>query len=191
MNYNDINIDTFQRLSDIYKESEGEERTYKVINLLYGVDCERIPYTSFLGYLKAIDFLRYDIPTTKLRDAYILNGRKYCLSFIPASFTVAQFQDLKAYQGGRYVDQLSVVLIPEGHEYNDGYDMEQVRKDIGTLGSVDGAEIVRFFGAWLRRFAAVTPSFLRRMLKRSKMDKNSRNKVVTMLSRLTSLLSPR
>lgn len=185
MTYTDINVEKFQHINDLIEEF-GEDASLKIVDYLYGVDSENIPYILLQSYLSEIAFIGKEIPERKLCDHYKLNGHTYDLQFNPSLFTVGQFADLQAYTGGRYVDLLSVVMIPKGHAYNDGYDMEEVKRDLGELPIPDASAIVRFFLRWLRRYAKASLRYSIRLAKKGKMSRSQLKRIEGMALRLIS-----
>ena len=60
-----------------------------------------------------------------------VNGREYYFDGLLGKITTAQYIDFQNYQKNNDEQKsFSVFIIPKGHKYNDGYDIEQVFNDI-------------------------------------------------------------
>lgn len=127
--------------------------TYKASNILAvlaGVEVDEIedlPIHQFYKLTPNIEFLRNDPPKCDHKDVYEINGHKYCLSANITDITTAQYIDYQSYMREENPDLCkitSVFLIPDGHKYNDGYDMEQVWKDIGDMLYIDAMALAFF-----------------------------------------------
>lgn len=162
-----VSVSQYQHLVEL-QESEGDDFAKAAVEYLYDVDdAEQLPLPQYVAYVAGLRrFSNEPITTARLsRNArYTVNGRTYIVDISPAAFTTGQYIDFTNYvkAGARLEDTLSVVLIPEGHTYGDGYDIEQVRGDIGELPCTVGFAVVRFFMIWLKRYTATSLRFLTR-----------------------------
>ena len=96
------------------------------------------------------------------------------MDITPADFSVAQYTDLTNYlKDGKasLIDLLAVVVIPDGHLYQDGYDMRQVRSDVGDLPLTAGFAVVGFFGRWSKSYMDTFLRSLTRPLLKGKTGK--------------------
>lgn len=106
--------------------------------------------------------------------------------------TAAQYIDFQTFApegDARFVELLSVFLVPEGKAYNDGYDVLEVQAAIrADLSVLDALALSAFF---LRRFArstrATITSLRRRMKRKGNPEKAAR--LETMLARLQEAAS--
>lgn len=100
-----------------------------------------------------------------------------------AGWTLSPVQDLTKLTAAQYIDAqtymakgedamaeiLSVALVPEGHKYNDGYDIVALQADIrDNLSVADTLALCAFFLAKLAKLTAATLSYTARLLRRSK-----------------------
>ena len=114
-----------------------------LLKIVYDVDLKDIPITDISKY--KLDFLKKPIPRESIRKSYTLNGTKYIANFELPSISTAQFFDFRNYTEQKdYTGVLSCCLIPEGKEYNEGYDSDKVRTDIESL-PITQAQTVSFF----------------------------------------------
>lgn len=172
-------------------ETDPTAAMQKIVELLYRIDPMMMPYTDYLTIVRALNGF-FDKPVGAMRvtknGEYILNGTTYVLSINPAAFSTAQYIDFTNYaKNGKigYVDMLSAVLIPAGHIYNDGYDMDKAKADIGSMPVDSALGIVNFFSRWSKASIATILRFLtsKRMLK--KVDKAKRMEIKKEINRLS------
>ena len=129
----------------------SDYKTVHVIALLSGLtveEIERIPVNQFNKILPALEFLQTEPETHYHQFEYTINGREYDFKGKLQEITTAQYIDYRAYISEDQKDivkLMSVFLIPKGHEYNDGYDMEQVINDINDMCWLDLRAAAFFF----------------------------------------------
>lgn len=140
-NWDDITLEKFYKLSKLGKSPN----VYDVIDIVYDINCRELPIKDVPNY--KIDFLNTTCPKRPIKKHYVLNGTKYNALFDITRISAAQFVDFRNYAatGAKLEDILSVCLIPEGHTYNDGYDIQQLKKDILQLPITDVQTISFFF----------------------------------------------
>lgn len=128
-----------------------DEKLVLVTQLLYGVDVLNKPITEVKTYFNAVGELLTTEPSKMpLKDKYSINGITYKLDKQIEKITTAQFIDYtnitKEISINNYNEFLSIFLIPEGHTYNDGYDIRKVQNDIDNyLSIVEALSIADFF----------------------------------------------
>lgn len=153
MDWNDVSLNKFNEIKELILDTEldDEERVMYQIQVLFGVDPNRITIPELRGYVKEMGFLSKPIPKMRLKDTYNLGSNKYVLRKRLEDFTVAQWMDWQAFikennGSENYPKLLSVFLFPEGHDdYNEGYNIENVREDIGNYMSIPDAMAVSSF----------------------------------------------
>ena len=74
-------------------------------------------------------------------------------------------------EGASLTDILSVVIVPEGRAYNDGYDMAKAKADIGSLPCTAGFAVVGFFGRWSKASIRTFLRFLTKTLRKGETKK--------------------
>lgn len=173
--------------------------TYKASNILavlagVGVDViEDLPIHKFSSLLPNIEFLHNDPPKCNHQDTYDINGHKYCLSANITDITTAQYIDYQSYMKEENPDLCkitSVFLIPDGHKYNDGYDIEQVWKDVGDMLYIDVMALAFFLRKQYALYTMITTDFLSEAMKRKKVSKKEIKQTLLPLDNMAlSLLS--
>ena len=172
-----VTLTQFNEISRLLDEEKDRTKAaQKVVEYLYDIDPLSIPYTTYIHLLNALnDMLASDIKSCKLTSdmTYHLNGREYTLDTNVAAFSTAQYIDFTnfAKKPLSAIDMLSCVLLPKGHKYLDGYDVDEAKHDIGSMPVALAFGISNFFVNWSRR--SIT-TFLRSLS--SMMEKEPRNR---------------
>lgn len=159
----------------IYDLTEDEDRALRIAAILGGLTYDEIlsaPLPVAKGLLKNAEFLAKKPKLRRAKGEYVLNGEKFIFSRDLNSITTAQFVDYVNMPKDLYhVPEIAgIFLIPEGHRYNDGYDMEHVVKLITDyLSFEDYAAISGFFlGSYLismRRLEKETSRAIKKAIK--------------------------
>ena len=126
-------------------------------------EIEKLPITEFQKLTPHIDFLTTEPETHQHKFEYTVNGREYEFKGKINEITTAQYVDYRAYMEREekdVVELMSVFFIPKGHDYNDGYDMEQVKNDIGDMCWLDVRACSFFFRLWLASYILILKSSL-------------------------------
>lgn len=148
---------------------------YKAVNLLSvlsGEDVsffENLPLNQFMKLTSCLDFITTPLPEVKVGDSYVINGRKYMVRADIPSITTAQYVDYQNYMKEEHIDLqkvISVFLIPEGHNYNDGYNMKEVIADIDDMRFVDAQALGFFIQKQSGLFIIVLKDYLSRKMKK-------------------------
>lgn len=144
-------ISTLQLIGD-------EEKNLKVAALLAGISYEQIiqlPLNAVREIMDNTEFLLHAPKPKKAKRKYTVNGRTYCLFKEAADMIVAQYLDFQQLSIEGFEkkpgEMIAIFLIPEGHQYNDGYDKEQQLEDMYDLSVTEGLGIADFFSRRCRR----------------------------------------
>lgn len=125
---------TYRTLLDIREAANIEdenERVYAIMEAVFGEDVLNLPLKDFNEKCKELQFLQKEIPNDLHVKDIKVNGRSYYFDGLLGKITTAQYIDFQNYQKNEDEQKsFSVFIIPKGHKYNDGYDMEQVFNDI-------------------------------------------------------------
>ena len=125
---------TYRTLLDIREASNIEdenERAFAIMEAVFGEDVLDLPLKDFNEKCKELQFLQKEIPNDLHVKDIKVNGREYYFDGLLGKITTAQYIDFQNYQKNNDEQKsFSVFIIPKGHKYNDGYDMEQVFNDI-------------------------------------------------------------
>ena len=160
-----------EMISEENKELNEFELTCKYISYLYECEAKDLNFQEFQAYAQSLTFLRDPIPETKLKLEYNINGKEYSLDINPAAFTAGQYYDFSQYnlkEKKDLVDFLSVILIPKGHTYCEGYNIEDVKEELLSLPMPDVNAIVNFYIALVKRLAQLSQTFSLRLIKKVK-----------------------
>lgn len=127
------------------------------------------PLDDVRGMITNADFLIDTKPVPeKARKKYKINNRTYILFQNPGDMSVAQYIDFQQiFREGfekRPVEMLCIFLIPDGHQYNDGYDKEQQEEDMLELGVEEALGICDFFTIRCRKSIKRMGTYLKVMM---------------------------
>lgn len=175
--WDQLTVAQFEELCRLQKEHPADSAKY-IIEYLYDIpDAEQLPIIEYSTYVAGLQkFIGEPVLKAKLTPSatYTIHGRLYRVDITPADFSVAQYTDLTNYlKDGKasLIDLLAVVVIPDGHLYQDGYDMRQVRSDVGDLPLTAGFAVVGFFGRWSKSYMDTILRSLTRQLMKGKTGK--------------------
>lgn len=193
--WKDITIEKYDRIARLQSENLGEvDLIAAVIAVLDGVTVktvEEMPYATLLLKSRGLRFLNSSPLPSIVRKSYNLNGKTYIPTLNPAELTTAQYIDFQV----RAVDApddlaglLSVLLIPEGFKYNDGYSSDDVREAIYKYMPIEDAMGLSafFFALWkmsIRRLLRENRKNCR-LLKRKKNRTEAENELLTAMEKL-------
>lgn len=176
--WKDITLKQFYMIQDLLAEPD-DYTTFNLLDLLYGIDSVNMKLTEFSKYNNALNFLNEDVPTVNLKEKYEINGTIYNSNFNLTIVTAAQFIDYQNYiKTNKFEDFLSVFFIPEGHTYNDGYDMNKVKEDLLSLDFPTVKSITFFFTLQFETFITHFLSSLTKSVKKMKLPKEQEKKIL-------------
>ncbi len=140
----DVTLAQFQELKGLdLKDLEGQ---IDAAGILLGAKVDDMSWKDFCMELNKLKFLDEEVPKVIIRNAYTLNGRRYVTQANLQEFTVARYMDfVNQSKTGKWERILSTVLVPEGKEYGEGYDMDRVYLDILGMSIVDAYAVFNFF----------------------------------------------
>jgi len=192
-----ITLKEFEQIEQIANADIPED--YRVVNILSvltgepPVFFESLPLHIFITLVPKIAYLYEDAPDVKVKDHYVINGHKYRLDANIPSITTAQYIDYQTYMREENRDLQKIIscfLIPEGHAYNDGYDLSEVLADIHNMLYVDVKAIAFFIKKQSALFILTTKSYLSDQMKKMGIPKKKIEKDLEPLdSGALSLLS--
>lgn len=210
--WDEITWKEFEQLEQILiADIPQHYKTVHLISVLTNKSVEEIellPITEFQKMLPHIEFLTTEPEPHKHKFEYEINGRQYDFKGEFYNLTTAQYVDYRSYmeEDTRDITKLmSVFIIPKGHEYNDGYDIEQVKNDIGDMCWLDVRACTFFFRILLGAYILTLKSSLVTEMKKDKtipkkqrkmdikrVEESFNNSVSSLLSLgYVSILSPR
>ena len=131
LKWNDIKYRTLLDIREAANIEDENERVYAIMEAVFGEDVLDLPLKDFNEKCKELQFLQKEIPNDLHVKDIKVNGREYYFDGLLGKITTAQYIDFQNYQKNNDEQKsFSVFIIPKGHKYNDGYDMEQVFNDI-------------------------------------------------------------
>lgn len=171
-------IDRDETLDDIDKQVQ-------TISILTGLDVDEIMHRPITEYkemaAKAAFIAPENIHYHPVAKKYLVGG----FELVPVrdfrKIETCQYIDFQTYAQDldKYlVEFLSVILVPNGHRYNEGYDILDVQRAIREDMSVsDGVSIAGFFLTWCRKSIQDSLNYSKREAMKIK-DKEKREKIL-------------
>ena len=155
-----ISVNVFEKLNNAINDAEVTgnnevdllNKQIAILSVLCDVDEDTIAdlHTSeFSRLVNETNFLN-ETPKKNVIDKITLNGKKYDIFLSISDMTMSQyidFQTLFPKRDKEFKRILSIFVIPKGCNYNEGYDIEQVIKDIGEYMPITDANNIMFFFA--------------------------------------------
>lgn len=157
--WKDITIEKYERIASLQSGGIGEidliAATVAIVDGTTVKEVEDLPYGVLLLKARGLRFLQGDPVPNIVRKSYSICGKKYITTIRPEDITTAQYIDFQVRATDAPEDLaglLSVILIPEGHKYNDGYSSDEVRQEIYKNLPIEDAMGVSafFFTLWKR-----------------------------------------
>ena len=176
--WDEITWREYEQIEQILNADIPEDyKTVHLVSILTGCDTsviENIPISQFTKLTPYLSFLYTEPDTHTHKFEYIINGHEYRFAGKLDEITTAQYIDYRTYMQDEDKDiikLMSVFIIPKDHDYNDGYDMEQVKSDIGDMCWLDVRACAFFLRLWLAAFILLMKSSLVKSMKKTKSDK--------------------
>lgn len=163
IHWKDITIARHKAIMDVYRDYEIYEKDdelqllYDLTTAVYGKPkdwLDKMKVKEANEWANTLAFIN-ETPRVKVaKGEYTLNGHRYKVSMNMQEITTAQyidFQQMADKADDMPAEFLSIILIPDGHKYNDGYDISKVVYDIENYMSVeDCLSLSAFFLSLLR-----------------------------------------
>lgn len=160
MDWNSLDLKTYKQIYDITSNAftPEDDKQFMVAALLGGITYEELleqPLTATTEMVANTAFLYEKPKPVKIKKEYTLNGRVYAPFKDFLEVTTSQYIDYQAVIVENFeehlIDLMTIILIPKGHTYGDGYDREQQISDIETLSVAEALGIADFFITKYRR----------------------------------------
>lgn len=195
MTWYDVTLFQFERLQEALKIEDDTEKTLAVAEAILGDEVCNLPLKEFNEATKQLDFLKEEVPTKNHPPKNLeINGRKYVMDCLLGNVSTAQYVDYMNHCKGENPDvskMLSVFIIPEGHKYNDGYDMLQVMNDIKGLPIPIVNSAAFFFGKQFNVFMKIFQRYSIKQLKKTDIPREAKKKLAKVVEDSVNLvLSP-
>lgn len=158
--WKDLPLGVYKKITAL--DPNDEEGNLKVVALLEGVDYNEIlnaPLAEVKKKIEKLDFLTKKPKKHLIKLKYKLGNKVYNFDCSAKSITTAQFIDFGNTKKEDLTGSLAIFLIPEGHRYNEGYDLEDTMLDIDKYLSVEEALSLCDF------FQTLSELYIRRILR--------------------------
>lgn len=189
MKWSNVKLWQFNKLQELLKIENEEERLIEVAELLLGENVLDLPVSEFAKRIKELDFLKEEIPTNVPPKKITVNGRAYYIDCLLGNVSTAQYVDFTNHSKSEDISKmLSVFIIPEGHKYNDGYDMLEVIKDINDLPITVANDVAFFFGRHFSVFMETFQSYSIKQIKKTNMPKKVKEKLIKVVKNSVALV---
>ena len=193
----DVPWNLFEEISAIGAANlEDSEKEIMLISKICGISVEEVmdlDAASISAIDSRLQFLR-EKPEKKMPSAvWECRGRRFRVDLYPAAFKASQFIDYKVISGmeiDRKIARLiCCFLYPEGKEYNEGYDLEEVVDYVNTNMSVpEVTGYADFFMLQYRAYADSLAGYSMRLLKRSGIPRRERRRIAESLRKGRDLI---
>ena len=193
MTWNDITLRKWTEIESIYKKKYEDEilQTADIISVVFDIEnpMELFP-AEFSKYVEQLNFLAKPIPEKKLCNSYTINGTLYNFKGNIMEVSMGQLMDWRQFSTKEpldYAECLSVFIIPDGHKYNDGYDMDKTLNDIKSLPIGDVIKLWNFFLAAQVLFTETLINYFKRLLKKTNLPKETKQEIKQKLYQLNEI----
>lgn len=196
-NFNRLTLGMYQEIQEISRNESLEDidRQVQILSVLTGVAEEEIlhlPITEYKELVVKAGFL----------DPSNINYHPIAKKYLVGKFELIPLRDFRKMETCQYIDFqtyapdldnhlvefLSVILVPKGHRYNEGYDILEVQKAIRDGMSVsDGVSLAGFFLTWCRRSIQDSLNYSKQEAMRIK-DKTKREEILHRIEEQERLL---
>lgn len=180
------------------QETDAIDKNVRLVALMYDMteaEAYNTELNEFSKMLDSIGWLAKEPQVPQVSPQYNINGKVYNVCLNPNKITTAQYIDFKAFNiddPNNIPMALSVIMIPDGHNYNEGYELEDVKNDIMDYLRVPHAlSIVRFF---FQYYKALTQNSLRSLIQilkkeaRRTKDREKRNQIKMQIEKTEALI---
>ena len=179
MKWNDVKLYQFKKLQELLKIDDDEERLVQVAQLFFGEKVMDLPVSEFAVKIRELDFLKEGIPSNIPPKKITVNGKKYYLDCLLGNITTAQYVDFTNHsKSDDIAKMLSVFMIPEGHKYNDGYDIMEVINDINDMPVTVVNDAAFFFGKHYSTFMKTFLYYSIRDIKKTNLPKDVKKNLI-------------
>lgn len=175
----DVKLSQFKELQQLLDIKDETDRILAISELILGKDVTSLPIKEFHEEIKKLSFLKEEIPSSVPPKKLTVNGKNYIMDCLLGNITTAQYIDyVNHYDTGDMAKMLSVFVIPEGHKYNDGYDMTEVIKDINDLPIPVVNSAAFFFSKHFSIFMRTFQSYSIDSIKKTDMPKEAKKHMI-------------
>ena len=199
MTWKDITIEKYEKIAALQEKDLSEiDLVAAVVAVLDGItvkEVEEMPYSLLLLKARNLRFLNSKPIPSIIRKTYELGDAKYTATTNPADLTTAQYIDFQVRAADAPEDLaglLSIILIPEGFKYNEGYHSDDVRKAIYEHMPIEDAMGLSafFFTLWKKSICKLLRESKRmsRQLSRKRKLTEAETQLIATLKSLTETI---
>lgn len=193
MNWSNVTLNQFLELPQILALEDDTDRMLSLAELFFGEGVTDLPIPEFNKKMKELEFLKTEVPNNHIVNKININGKVYVIDALLGNMSTAQYIDFTHYlkEGTKKnLDKiLAVFFIPKGHKYNDGYDMEEVIKDMGYLPVDIALSESFFFNRQFLKFTQIFQSYSAKRVKKLKLPKKEEEQLLKAIQTLQILES--
>lgn len=193
-NYNDLTLGLYLDIDAVLRsEAEEIDKQIRIIALLSDKterDILDLPLGDYATLAAKTDFLRHECPPVSAPARVIVGDRAYIPTQDFTKISTAQYVDFQTFSKegtDKLAELLSVLLIPEGKTYNEGYDFLQEVADVKTLPLPVALSLVGFFFARLSESMQASLTSLEGLTMKG--NKKNRKKIETALAQAREMLA--
>ena len=182
--WNHITGEQYWEIFDILNsEASDLQKQAELIALIEGKPVDEIlslDMSSAAELINKLEFLnKFELSKRYHPSSIIIDNKKYNVYPNLANLNVAQFIDYQSFIAQPFRESydkiLSIFLIPDGHEYNNGYDILEVQEVIRT--KLSWLEIQNLLNFILVRYADSYNHSLAYLTKKVQKEKNPQKKL--------------
>ena len=188
-NYNALPLGTFLELDEVFRlDAEEIDKQVKIVAILANLTEDEVlalPLDNYASMAAQTAFLSEECPPVTA-PARVIVGE---LVLVPVKdftkLTTAQYVDFQTFSKGgtaKLPELLSVLLVPEGKKYNEGYDIADVVKAVRSLSLPVALGLSAFFFDSLRKSIEASLTSLEETTKR--IPKEKRRELLKTVERL-------
>lgn len=195
--YNKLMLGKYREILAINADESTDalDRQVQTLSILSGLAEEEVLHLPLAEYKEMVvksKFLEQTkIPVRQMAKKYVVGK----FELIPVSdyrkLETGQYIDFNTYSSDldkNTIELLSVILVPKGHRYNEGYDLLEVQQAIREDMSVaDGVTVIGFFLTLCRKSILDSLNYSRREAKKIK-DKEKREMILKKIQREEMIL---
>ena len=182
--WNHITGEQYWEIFDIlHSEASDLQKQAELIALIEGKSVDEIlslDMSSAAELINKLEFLnKFELSKRYHPSSIIIDNKKYNVYTNLANLNVAQFIDYQSFISQPFRESydkiLSIFIIPDGHEYNSGYDILEVQEAIRT--KLSWLEIQNLLNFILVRYADSYIHSLTYLTKKVQKEKNPQKKM--------------
>ena len=196
-NYNRLTLGQYMEIQAVSRQEglDDLDKQVQILSILTGVAEDELLHLPIQEYKELVfksGFLNPEnINYHPIAKKYILGKFELIPTRDFRKIETCQYIDFQTYAPDldKYlVEFLSVILVPKGHRYNEGYDILEVQKAIREEMSVsDGVSLAGFFLTWCRKSIKDSLNYSKQEAMRIK-DKTKREEILKRIEEQERLL---